>query len=206
MCTANKKRGEEARGFTTVRGAPQNGDVRVEADFAIMRLTAQPRHKICIFFSKVAPKIVRKRGKCKYQEICLQESSFLHASVVRHFLQWSPQQRLKPICESAVVDLVDLVMSSRGSPKRQRGLALPCHQRKKKKLKATKGPVQSAFEPTTIRGSKVSGLYRHGYNYRNRRLRGEKKNPWNHCHIVTARECSILGQEKVCVVLLTKLD
>ena len=45
-----KKRGEEARGFTTVRGAPQNGDGRVEADFAIMRLTAQPRHKICIFF------------------------------------------------------------------------------------------------------------------------------------------------------------
>ena len=82
LCTAYKKRGEEARGFTTVRGAPQNGDGRVEADFAIMRLTAQPRHKICIFFSKVAPKIVRKRGKCKYQEICLQlqESSFLPPS------------------------------------------------------------------------------------------------------------------------------
>ena len=56
--------GEEARGFSTVRGAPQNGDGRVEADFAIMRLTAQPRHKICIF-SNVAPKNVRKRGKCK---------------------------------------------------------------------------------------------------------------------------------------------
>ena len=28
LCTANKKRGEEARGFTTVRGAPQNGDGR----------------------------------------------------------------------------------------------------------------------------------------------------------------------------------
>ena len=28
LCTANKKRGEEACGFTTVRGAPQNGDGR----------------------------------------------------------------------------------------------------------------------------------------------------------------------------------
>ena len=28
LCTAYKKRGEEARGFTTVRGAPQNGDGR----------------------------------------------------------------------------------------------------------------------------------------------------------------------------------
>ena len=38
LCTAYKKRGEEAPGFTAVRGAPQNGDGRVEADFAIMRL------------------------------------------------------------------------------------------------------------------------------------------------------------------------
>ena len=28
LCTAKKKGGEEARGFTTVRGAPQNGDGR----------------------------------------------------------------------------------------------------------------------------------------------------------------------------------
>ena len=49
MCRP-KKRGEEARGFSTVRGAPQNGDGRVEADFAIMRLTAQPGHKICILY------------------------------------------------------------------------------------------------------------------------------------------------------------
>ena len=43
-----QKRGEEARGFSTVRGAPQNGDGQVEANFAIMRLTAQlgrPGHK-----------------------------------------------------------------------------------------------------------------------------------------------------------------
>ena len=59
-----QKKKEEARGFSTVRGVPQNGDGRVEADFAIMCLTAQPRHKICIF-SNVAPKTVRKRGKCK---------------------------------------------------------------------------------------------------------------------------------------------
>ena len=40
-CVPPKKKGEEARGFSTVRGAPQNGDGQVEADFAIMRLTAQ---------------------------------------------------------------------------------------------------------------------------------------------------------------------
>ena len=33
-----------------MRGAPQNGDGRVEADIAIMRLTAQPGHKICILY------------------------------------------------------------------------------------------------------------------------------------------------------------
>ena len=53
-----------------MQGAPQNGDGRVEADFAIMRLTAQPRHKVCIF-SNVAPKIVRKRGKCKKKNATL---------------------------------------------------------------------------------------------------------------------------------------
>ena len=50
-----KKGGEEARSFSTVRGAPQNGDGRVEADFAIMRLTAQPGHKICILYLKIIP-------------------------------------------------------------------------------------------------------------------------------------------------------
>ena len=50
LCAAYKKRGEEARGFTTVRGAPQNGDGRVEADFAIMRLTAQRITKFVFFF------------------------------------------------------------------------------------------------------------------------------------------------------------
>ena len=48
-----KKGGEEARGFSTVRGAPQSGDGRVEADFAIMRLTAQPGHKICILYYQI---------------------------------------------------------------------------------------------------------------------------------------------------------
>ena len=42
--------GKEARGFSSVQGAPQNGDCRVEADFAIIRLKAQPLHKICTFF------------------------------------------------------------------------------------------------------------------------------------------------------------
>ena len=55
-CVPPKKRGEEARGHSTVRGAPQNGDGRVEADFAIMlsRITK------FVFFSNVAPKILEK--------------------------------------------------------------------------------------------------------------------------------------------------
>ena len=53
FCTA-KKRGEEARGFLTVRGEPKNGDGRVEADFAIMRLTAQPRPAKLVFFKRGA--------------------------------------------------------------------------------------------------------------------------------------------------------
>ena len=48
--------GGGARGHSTVRGAPQNGDGRVEADFAIMlsRITK------FVFFSNVAPKILEK--------------------------------------------------------------------------------------------------------------------------------------------------
>ena len=80
-----KKRGEEARGFTTVRGAPQNGDGRVEADFAIMRLTAQPRHKICIFF-KGGAKNCSKTREMQIPADLLARIVFL-ASVVQHFLQ-----------------------------------------------------------------------------------------------------------------------
>ena len=87
--TANKKKGggggEEARGFTTVRGAPQNGDGRVEADFAMMRLTAQPRHKICIFF-KGGAKNCSKTREVQIPADLLARIVFL-ASVVRHFLQ-----------------------------------------------------------------------------------------------------------------------
>ena len=54
-----KKIVEEASGFNTVRGAPQNGGGRVEADFTIMRLTTHPRHKICMFFKRGA-KICKK--------------------------------------------------------------------------------------------------------------------------------------------------
>ena len=67
LCTAKKKGRGGARGFSTVRGGPQNGDGRVEADFAIMRLTAQPHHKICIFFQTWRQKFqkTRKRHKKK---------------------------------------------------------------------------------------------------------------------------------------------
>ena len=59
LCTVKKKGGGEefeTRGHSTVRGAPQNGDGRVEADFAIMlsRITK------FVFFSNVAPKILEK--------------------------------------------------------------------------------------------------------------------------------------------------
>ena len=54
-----KKRGEEARGHSTVRGAPQNGDGRVEADFAIM-LSRIPKF---VLFERGA-KNFRKGGKC----------------------------------------------------------------------------------------------------------------------------------------------
>ena len=86
LCTANKKGGEEARGFTTVRGAPQNGDGRVEADFAIMRLTAQPRNKFCIFFKGGAKNCSKTREMqmtmytsrfaCKNRLSCLRRSAF----------------------------------------------------------------------------------------------------------------------------------
>ena len=58
-CVPPKKRGEEARSHSTVRGAPQNGDGRVEADFAIMlsRITK------FVFFERGA-KNFRKGGKC----------------------------------------------------------------------------------------------------------------------------------------------
>ena len=59
LCTAKKKVGRK-------RAVSPQCEVRLKmatADFAIMRLTAQPHCKICIF-SNVAPKIFRKRGKC----------------------------------------------------------------------------------------------------------------------------------------------
>ena len=112
---------------------------------------------------------------------------------------WSLNKGSSPICESAVVDLVDLVMSR--DHQNDNAVWLCRVTKEKKELKATKGPAQSAFEPTTIRGSKVSRLYRPGIS--------ESTTAWwkkIHRIMVTARECSILGQEKVCGVLLTKLD
>ena len=58
LCTA-KKRGEEARGFTTVRGAPQNGDGRFR-DHAPDRSAALQN----LYFFKRGAKNFRKRGKC----------------------------------------------------------------------------------------------------------------------------------------------
>ena len=68
LCTAKKKGGgEEARGHSTVRGAPQNGDGRVEADFAIMlsRITN------FVFFSNVAPKILEKAENEQIKKIII---------------------------------------------------------------------------------------------------------------------------------------
>ena len=74
LCTANKKEGGGSARFHHSSRCASDG--RVEVDFAIMRLTAQPRHKICIFFKGGA----KNCSKCKYQQICLQESSFLPPS------------------------------------------------------------------------------------------------------------------------------
>ena len=196
LCTANKKKGGgSARFHHSARCAskwrrPGLKQISRTCAWRLSRVTK------FVFFSKVAPKIVRKRTKCKYQQICLQESSFLPPSFgifcrakVKHMLDmasddeaalvemcssdssessdhtsdwvWSrwtvnfrfgeavfcvvsstaekliAQQRLKP----------DLWKCSRwpcwpcrvkGSPKRQRGLALPCHQRKKKKVESNR--------------------------------------------------------------------
>ena len=105
------------------------------------------------------------RGQAKNFRICLMTTKVVSST--------------KPQARSVKVHSLTLLTLSchKGSPKRQRGLALPCHQRKKKKLKATKGPAQSAFEPTTIRGSKVS---RPGYIGIDDCV--VKKNPWNHGH------------------------
>ena len=64
---SQKKRGEEARGFSTVRAAPPNGDGRVETDFAIMRLSTQPRYNICIFFKRGVKNFSKTRERQKSQ-------------------------------------------------------------------------------------------------------------------------------------------
>ena len=59
LCTAKKRGGRK-------RAVSPQCEVRLKmatADFAIMRLTAQPHCKICIFFKRGA-KNIRKRGKC----------------------------------------------------------------------------------------------------------------------------------------------
>ena len=60
LCTAKKKRGEEARGFTTVRGAPQNGDSRFRDHAPDGSAALQNLY----FFFKRGAKNFRKRGKC----------------------------------------------------------------------------------------------------------------------------------------------
>ena len=63
LCTAKKKGGRK-------RAVSPQCEVRLKmamADFAIMRLTAQPHCKICIFFKRGA-KNFRKRGKCTHKK------------------------------------------------------------------------------------------------------------------------------------------
>ena len=234
LCTANKKRGEEARGFTTVRGAPQNGDGRVEADFAIMRLTAQPRHKICIFL-KGGAKNCSKTREMQMPADLLEESSFLPPSFgifcraeVKHMLdmdsddeaalvemcssdssessdhtsdwvcsRWTVNFRSCVLCCVVHCGEVDRSTKAQARSVKVQSLTLLCQginktttrsgsavspKKKKKKFKATKGPAQSAFEPTTIGHPGLQSQRSIPPRlYRNRRLRGEK-NPWNHGH------------------------
>ena len=79
-----------------------------------------------------------------------------------------------------VQSLTLLTLSCQGITKtttRSGSAVSPKKKKKKKKLKATKGPAQSAFEPTTIRGSKVN---RPGYIGIDDWV--VEKNPWNHGH------------------------
>ena len=63
LCTA-KKRGEEARGFTTVRGAPQNGDGR----FRDHAPDGSAALHYLYFFSNVALKILENAENAQKKE------------------------------------------------------------------------------------------------------------------------------------------
>ena len=109
------------------------------------------------------------RGQAKNFRICLMTTKVVSST--------------KPLARSVKVQsLTLLTLSCQGITKTttRSGSAVSPKKKKKKKLEATKGPTQSAFEPTTIRGSKVSRLYRPGYIGIDDCV--VKKNPWNHGH------------------------
>ena len=84
LCTAKKKKkgccvppkkkgGEEARGHSTVRGAPQNGDGRVEADFAISSVASQN-----LYFFERGAKNFRKAENAHTQKKRATRSRLVH--------------------------------------------------------------------------------------------------------------------------------
>ena len=125
------------------------------------------------------------RGQAKNFRICLMTTKVVSSS---------------PICESAVVDLVDLVMSRNHQNDNAVWLCRRVTKEKKK-----------------VESNKRSGAERI-WTDDHPGLQSQRSKPPGYLGIddcvvkkihgimVTARERSILGQEKVCGVLLTKLD
>ena len=170
-----KKKGEEPRFFfTTVRGAPQNGDGRIR-DHAPDRLS---RIAQFVFFQTCRQKFQKTRKMHKKKRVTRNRLVYRDdaegdwASRCRHRENTSRRNAKKTstaskatlsiclmrtkvvasstICKSSVVDLVM-------SRDHQNDNAVWLCRLHKKKSEAKKGTEQSAFEPTTTR-SKVSGL------------------------------------------------
>ena len=149
LCTA-KKRGKEVRSFSTVRGAVQNGDSRVEANFMIMRLTRLSRVTKFVFcITRLLGVHMSTKGEdepCTGQK--LQPLRKPHSASVWG-RNWSPQAR-------SVLRVQSLTLSCQGITETTTRY-WSAVKKKKKKGEAIKGTEQSAYEQTTIR-SKVRRL------------------------------------------------
>ena len=177
LWTAKKKGWEEARGFTTVRGAPQNGDGRFRDHAPDGSAALQNLY----FFKRGAKNILenaenaqKKRAtrnrlvhglpwRCggrlgvqmsaqgEYEPQTGQKTSTASKATLSICRMRTKVVASSPICKSSVVDLVM-------SRDHQNDNAVwPCRFTKKKWSIFKKGTEQSAFEPTTTR-SKFSGL------------------------------------------------
>ena len=103
-----------------------------------------------------------------------------------------------PICKSSVVDLVDLVMSNSRDHQNDNAVWLCRVTKKKVKQKRARSRAHLNQRPL----ARKSAVYHLDYLGTDECMR--KKFDW--IMSVTATECSILGQKKGGLVLLTKLD